>query len=74
MDALEAYLRARAADGKERHEVTTYFDTPDRALERAGVSLRVGSADGTRVQTLKADRQDSVAADRAEWEWPVKPE
>ena len=35
------------------------------------MSLRVRSADGTRVQTLKADRQDSVAADRAEWEWPV---
>ena len=74
VDALEAYLRARAVEAEKpprRHEVTTYFDTPDRALERAGVSLRVRSADGTRVQTLKADRQDSVAADRAEWEWPV---
>jgi len=74
VDALEAYLRARAADAGNRgsHEVTTYFDTADRVLQRGGMSLRVRSAGGTRMQTVKADRQDSVAADRAEWEWPVK--
>jgi inorganic triphosphatase YgiF len=75
VDALAAQLQARAADAgsaPRRHEVTTYFDTPDRALARGGMSLRVRSADGRRIQTLKADRRDSVAADRAEWEWPIK--
>jgi triphosphatase len=72
-DALEAHLRAADAEtAPRRHEVTTYFDTPDRVLERGGVGLRVRFVDGSRIQTLKADRQDSVAADRAEWEWPLK--
>jgi triphosphatase len=73
VDALGTYLRAaNAATAPRRHEVTTYFDTRERALERSGVSLRVRVADGSRTQTLKADRQDSVAADRAEWEWTIK--
>jgi triphosphatase len=74
VDALEAHLRARAANARmapRRHEVTTYFDTADLVLERGGMSLRVRSAGESRIQTLKADRQDSVAADRAEWEWPI---
>jgi inorganic triphosphatase YgiF len=72
---LEAHLRTRAADWggmQRRHEVTTYFDTAERLLDRGGVSLRVRAAGEGRIQTLKADRQDSVAADRAEWEWHIK--
>ena len=71
-DELKAHLRALAADAKERHEVTTYFDTPDRLLGRGGISLRVRVAGGDRIQTLKADSQDGVAADRAEWEWKIE--
>jgi triphosphatase len=71
-DALKAHLRAWSADAEERHEVTTYFDTLDRMLERGGISLRVRVAGGDRVQTVKADSQDGVAADRAEWEWQIK--
>jgi inorganic triphosphatase YgiF len=75
VEALEAHLQARAgsaANPPRRHEVTTYFDTPDRVLQRGGVSLRVRAAEGSRIQTLKAGRRDGVAADRAEWEWPIK--
>jgi triphosphatase len=73
VDALETYLRGSDAEtAPRRHEVTTYFDTPDRTLERGGVSLRVRAVDGSRKQTLKADPQNSVAADRAEWEWTIK--
>jgi triphosphatase len=54
---------------RKRREVTTYFDTQDRALAQRGVSLRVRCTEGKNVQTLKADHRDGVAADRAEWEW-----
>jgi inorganic triphosphatase YgiF len=70
--ALKACLQARAANAETRHEVTTYFDTPDRVLQRGGISLRVRAAGGDRVQTLKADSQGGVAADRAEWEWKIE--
>jgi inorganic triphosphatase YgiF len=70
--ALKAHLQARAANAETRHEVTTYFDTPDRVLQRGGISLRVRAAGADRVQTLKADSQDGVAADRAEWEWKIE--
>lgn len=58
--------------GHRRHEVTTYFDTPDQALAHRGMSLRIRHSDGHRVQTLKADRKPGVAADRGEWEWPAE--
>jgi triphosphatase len=65
-------LQASAAQRAERrHEVTTYFDTPDHALARSGMSVRVRDSNGQRIQTLKADRRGGVAADRAEWEWPL---
>jgi triphosphatase len=71
-DALIAHLQAADAEiASRRHETTTYFDTPERVLERNGVSLRVRVTAGRRVQTMKADRQHSVAADRTEWEWPI---
>jgi inorganic triphosphatase YgiF len=66
-----ALLPARQAE-QQRHEVTTYFDTPDRALERHGLSLRVRCTNSQRVQTLKADSRAGIAAYRAEWEWPVQ--
>ncbi len=73
LDAFPAQHRAADAErARTRREVTTYFDTSDRLLARAGVSLRIRAAGGNRIQTIKADRQDSVAADRAEWEWPVR--
>jgi len=56
----------------ERHEVTTYFDTDDFALDRAGLSLRVRCLDGRHVQTMK---RTGIAAgaphSRPEWEWPL---
>ncbi|MFL5253538.1 MAG: CHAD domain-containing protein [Rhodopila sp.] len=55
-----------------RHERTTYFDTSDEALARAGLSLRVRCADGRHIQTVKANRSNGAAADRDEFEWPLE--
>ncbi len=52
--------------------VSTYFDTPDRALRRAGSILRVREDDGRFVQTLKAEDPDGTnLLARGEWEDPV---
>jgi triphosphatase len=67
-----AFRTPGAEKPQQRHEVTTYFDTPDQALSRSGISLRVRRINGRFVQTLKANPKGGVAADRAEWEWPVK--
>lgn len=59
-------LRATLASMPEaRHEVTTYFDTPDLALARKGLSLRVRRTGGRRVQTLEADGAANSVALRA---------
>jgi triphosphatase len=65
-------LQLSSRKARRRHEVTTYFDTPDHALAQAGLSLRVRRTEGKRVQTLKANPRSGVTADRAEWEWPVQ--
>jgi inorganic triphosphatase YgiF len=69
-DLLDA-IRARLTDPAHIRLVTTYFDTTDQALARAGISLRVRRSGGTRTQTLKGNRAPGVAADRAEWNWPI---
>lgn len=58
---------------EERHEVTTYFDTPDLALAGEGVTLRVRRNGDRRVQTVKLrGAGHAVAARRGEWEWPIE--
>lgn len=49
-----------------------YFDTPDRALAGAGLSLRIREAHGARVQTVKQAGSAAVGMfDRSEWESSV---
>ena len=74
-DVLAEHLTALMpppGQARRRHQVTTYFDTPDQILGRGGMSLRVRVDDGRRVQTFKARARNGVAADRAEWEWPIE--
>ena len=72
---LDAVARALADAGfalKKQDQQSTYFDTPDTDLRTAGVSLRIRTARGKRVQTVKA--QGASAAGlfaRPEWEVPV---
>jgi inorganic triphosphatase YgiF len=47
--------------------ISTYFDTPDFDLRKAGLSLRVRKVDGGYVQTVKRNRSADIF-DRDEWE------
>ena len=70
--ALEASPALAAAEAKQHHEVTTYFDTPDGLLDRAGLTLRVRRSGNTYIQTVKSrSKGRSVATSRSEWEWPI---
>lgn len=54
-------------------EVSTYFDTADLTLFRAGMILRVRrKTDGRLIQTIKARAETAGTPEtRYEWEWPV---
>lgn len=51
---------------------STYFDTPNGKLRKAGFALRIRETDGNRVQTIKADGGSAAGLfARSEWEQPV---
>ncbi len=70
---------AVAAEAAAHSDCTTYFDTSDLALRKAGFSLRirhsVDGAGGKFVQTVKATGSDGARIGsglrRQEWEWPI---
>ncbi len=65
---LAAVLAATpAGDDESRELISVYFDTADRVLERAGVSLRVREHKARRVQTVKRGR----GLVREEYEAPI---
>ena len=52
--------------------MTTYFDTPDSVLSRAGFVLRIRQSDGLHIQTVKSRANcRGVAMSRGEWERPI---
>ncbi len=67
--SVRALQQGRAAT---RRVHSVYYDTPDHALRRAGLALRL-RADGRRwIQTLKTAGQVAAGMHlREEWEWPL---
>ncbi len=72
-DAHRAVEKLVGNEGdKSRHaDISTYFDTPDLRLHKAGFSLRLRrrSDCNAYVQTVKS--AGSSQLNRNEWEWPV---
>jgi inorganic triphosphatase YgiF len=66
---IKALQQGRAS---VRRVHSVYYDTPERALLRAGLALRLRS-DGARwLQTLKTEGQAAAGLHlREEWEWPL---
>jgi inorganic triphosphatase YgiF len=62
-------LVAGVAAPTTKHLVTVYFDTPDLALARCGVSVRLRKAGRQYSQSVKARHQPGIVS-RREWEWP----
>jgi inorganic triphosphatase YgiF len=57
---------------KVAQQVSTYFDTGENALAKAGFSLRIRRSGKTRIQTIKADGASGAGLfARTEWERPV---
>lgn len=53
--------------------VSTYFDTSEKVLAKAGFSLRIRRSGDTRIQTIKANGASSAGLfARTEWERPVE--
>lgn len=70
----EAFVRSGllAAQPTRQKFHTVYFDTPDRALLGAGLSLRIRRSGRQRVQTIKSDGAGTAGLfERQEWECPV---
>ena len=61
-------LRAGPAPHEEHQLISTYFDTPDGALHKAGVYLRVRENGANIVQTIKTAKSKTELIERLEWE------
>ncbi len=65
-------LSAAIAQPRAQRLVATYFDTPDDALDRAGMSLRLRKSGARRVMTVKWATRDSHGFARGEVEAPFR--
>jgi triphosphatase len=69
---LEASGVFATAEAKQLHLVTTYFDTPNGLVEKAGLTLRVRRSGHTRTQTVKSHANGrGIAVNRGEREWRI---
>lgn len=71
LPALSAHPLLAEALGTDAavRTASTYYDTEDLDLWRAGFSLRLRTRDDVITQTLKQAGTGSL--ERGEWEWPL---
>ena len=69
--ALRSHRLLAGATPSTRAQSSTYFDTSKQALRKAGYTLRVRTAGGSHVQTVKQTGGGAGLFDRPEWEAPV---
>ena len=68
---LKRHALLNAAPPRSGRQTTVYYDTAKGVLRKAGYSLRVRSANGGFVQTVKPTIGAAGLFARAEWESPV---
>ena len=67
-DLRERRLKRLGAEAGGRQALSaTYFDTKKRALQKRGLSLRLRTEGGRRIQTLKGPNEGGGLFDRLEW-------
>jgi inorganic triphosphatase YgiF len=72
-ESIKRHFADAARPGRERNELTTYYDADDLLLHRHGFSLRTRKSDGHVVQTLKQTPTGSASVFRRnEWEWNLQ--
>jgi inorganic triphosphatase YgiF len=73
-DATERLLEQPWLNDSERRsqrQLSVYFDTPDGELRRRGYTLRVRSAGGKFIQTVKSIDAGAGLFARGEWEYQI---
>jgi inorganic triphosphatase YgiF len=68
---LKRALIAMASVSAQEKLISTYYDTPDRALKQRGLTLRVREQNGHYTQTIKTGDPSGDLLSRGEWEVPV---
>ncbi|MBV9930252.1 MAG: CHAD domain-containing protein [Alphaproteobacteria bacterium] len=68
---LRAHPLLAGVEAQTVEQKSVYFDTRGQALRKAGFSLRIRTAGGRRVQTVKATGASAGLFDRPEWEQAV---
>lgn len=67
-EIVRRLARGRAATTRIK---SLYYDTPELALSKSGISLRVRKDGHAYIQTVKGADQDGLANARGEWESPL---
>ena len=66
--AAHPALAASLGPAEDEELVSKYFDTPDCALHRLGVYVRIRDCRGRYVQTIKSAKSKTELLERLEWE------
>ena len=68
IDLLNRASMLATIDAVEHEQTSTYFDTPEQALRKAGLSLRIRKIGTTQMQTVKVESKAAAGLfARPEW-------